>query len=404
MRYCFYSVYQNIKGGYTTLLLTLIKELNRQKYEVVLFNFLDGLIVRELEKEGIKINVIDLKTVDWKEIDQHIFPTDIFIVPKFIEEFRHLFKVNPRVIYYDINDFICRISDYKFGIRLPSLGKKLIQKMIASKSLLFMDDTGVFNLKNEFSLNVEKPQLLPIPIAVCNQNKYSGRASLSSEQIKLTYIGRSVIWKMNPLKKILKDCVNLNIKKKIIFSIVVDDLKNFREFIKLENFIKNEYLSINVIENIPPSRIEDFLLQKSDIHFAMGTAALEAARLGIPTILVDYSSKEFNKNYSYNWLYNTVNYSLGRNLEKIPARTGVSLENLIGEFFRSPEKMKIESQKSYQYAMDNHSVSEIVSQLTTICEQATFRLNDARPYIPYYFKFHLFSKKIFKLKIKQGII
>ncbi len=404
MRYCFYSVYQNIKGGYTTLLLTLIKELNRQKYEVVLFNFLDGLIVRELEKEGIKINVIDLKTVDWKEIDQHIFPTDIFIVPKFIEEFRHLFKVNPRVIYYDINDFICRISDYKFGIRLPSLGKKLIQKMIASKSLLFMDDTGVFNLKNEFSLNVEKPQLLPIPIAVCNQNKYSGRASLSSEQIKLTYIGRSVIWKMNPLKKILKDCVNLNIKKKIIFSIVVDDLKNFREFIKLENFIKNEYLSINVIENIPPSRIEDFLLQKSDIHFAMGTAALEAARLGIPTILVDYSSKEFNKNYSYNWLYNTVNYSLGRNLEKIPARTGVSLENLIGEFFRSPEKMKIESQKSYQYAMDNHSVSEIVSKLTTICEQATFRLNDARPYIPYYFKFHLFSKKIFKLKIKQGII
>ena len=50
MRFCFYLGYKDLKGGYSTLMLTLIKEFHRQHYEVVLINFSDGLIAKELKK------------------------------------------------------------------------------------------------------------------------------------------------------------------------------------------------------------------------------------------------------------------------------------------------------------------------------------------------------------------
>lgn len=136
MRFCFYSGYRDLKGGYTTLLLTLIRELYHQKQEVILLNFSEGLFADELRKQNINIPIIDLDTLNWDRVDQLIFPDDIFIITKFVEPYRHLLKVNPRVIYYDINDFICKISDYKYGIRFPSLGKRLVQSLLDNSSLV----------------------------------------------------------------------------------------------------------------------------------------------------------------------------------------------------------------------------------------------------------------------------
>ena len=401
MRYCFYSGYRDLKGGYTTLLLTLIKELYHQKQEVVLINFAEGLIVDELKKEKIDIKIIDLDTLNWNKIDQLFFFTDIFILTKFEEVYRHLLKINPRVVYFDINDFICQISDYKFGIRFPSLGKKLVKSLLAKKSLFFMDDTGVFNLKQHFLIPVKEPVFLPIPVTVPPENIYLKRHKLSDDILHLTYIGRSVNWKMMPLKKILTDCAKSTVQKNIHISIVVDDLSAFTKFINIDDYSHASNLSISVIENMLPSAINEFLLSSSDLHFAMGTAALDAAKLGVPTILVDYSTADFPDEYKYKWLFETSGYNLGRNLDKIPPADGFSIDELLKMIVIDKKILTFFSDHSYKYVLVKHSVNNIVPELTALCSNATFRIKDAEKLVPFYYNIHRLLKKITAPFIKE---
>lgn len=392
MRFCFYSDFRDLKGGYATLLITLIRELYNQKQEVLLFNFTNGLIANELKKENIPVNIIDLEFFNWKDAGEIINHTDIFVVPQFMEPYKHLFKINPRFIYFDINDFISQISNYKYGLKFPFLGKKLVTKLLAKNSLLFMDDTGKFNLQRDFDITVADPVFLPIPVVTSAENVYLKRNEKTNDTLNLTYIGRSVDWKMMPLKKILQDCAAAATNKNIIISIVVDSHSELKKYINTDNYNSNSKITIDVQENMLPSDINDFLLQKSDIHFAMGTAALEAAKLGVPTILVDSSTKEFPADYRYKWLYQTTGYSLGKNLDKINVSHETSMQELLAQLAGDKEKMREHSKKSFMYVLQNHSAPNIARQLITISRHAKFRIADARYLVPYYLKVHTFIK------------
>ena len=61
MRVCFLFEFKNIVGGVTSLLITVIRELRKRNIEVVLFNFKDGIISKELSKEGVTLTIIDLE-------------------------------------------------------------------------------------------------------------------------------------------------------------------------------------------------------------------------------------------------------------------------------------------------------------------------------------------------------
>jgi hypothetical protein len=394
MRYCFYSGYKDLKGGYTTLLLTLIKELNKQNQEVVLINFADGLIANELKKEGVTVKIIDLDTINWKDVDKQFFSTDIFIITVFDEIYHHFLKINPRFVYYDINDFIGRISAYKFNFKFRSWGRKLVSRLLAANSLFFMDDTSPYNIKEQFDLEVKHPHFLPIPVSVPSENKYLQRTHLTGGILHMTYIGRSVNWKMMPLKKVLADCSGASKEKKIMFTVLVDNKSEVKRFINVDA-METPNFTINVIENMLPSSINEFLLATADIHFGMGTAALDAAKLGIPTILVDYATTDFPAGYKYKWLYETRNYNLGKNLDTLlPGENGISMEELVNIAMSDDSALERFSGSCHQYVLDNHAVNKIVHKLISLCSNATFRISDAKKFVPYYFNTHRLMKKI----------
>lgn len=395
MQFCFYFGYKNNIGGYATLLICLMRELVRKKEKVVLFNYPDGLIARELSKELSKIKLLNISTIDWSKIDDHIQSEDVFIINRFEECFQNLFKINPKIIYYDINDFIGSISRYKFGLNFSLLGRKLIKNLLETKSLIFMDDTGIFNLEKQFSIKPENPIFLPIPVNTINENYYLDQKLFLPNTLCLTYVGRSVKWKMMPLKKILYDCSKLNFPQSIKISIVVDSINDFEKLINVNDYKKNSKLVIEVFENLAPSKINDFLIEKSQLHFGMGTASLDAAKLGIPTILVDSSIHEFNIDYSYRWLFETKHFSLGINLDKRQQEKGMKMEEIINKIFSSQKNSEEISKKSFEYVQKNHSAMEVTKKLIEICKNSEFRIKDARHYIIYYFKFHSIIKNVF---------
>ena len=393
MRFCFYSGYKNLFGGYTALVITLITELCLRGEKVVLINFKNGLIAKELSKKNIHPQLMDLDEMSWDEISTKIYSTDLFIITRFVEPFRHLIKVNPRVIYYDINDFIGQISDYKFGIRFPRLGKKLVQKLLANNSLVWMDDTGIFNVKKHFDIEVEHPVFLPIPVDIGFPNDYLKNAEILPGPIKLTYIGRSVNWKMMPLRKILSDITAIEKTFQVQFTVVVDDVNEFGKFVNMEDYNSIQGFSIKVIENMLPSDIPSFL-STSHLHFAMGTAALEAAKIGVPTLLVDYSAIDFPEQYQYRWLYQTKGFSLGRNLQQVPADEGLPLKDILDDFLRNENNRMTHSSLSYDYVAKNHDAAKVVERLVGQASIATFRLRDSKRLIPFYFNIHGITKKI----------
>lgn len=401
MRICFYSGYRDLKGGFTTLLLTLIRELRAMGQDVVLINFAEGLIADELKKSNTAVQLIDLDTVPLHKLDQHIYATDVIVAVKFIEPYRHLFTINPRVVYYDINDYICNISDYKYGIKLPGLGKKLVQQLLLKKALVFMDDTGMYNLNHYFSLEVPHPTFLPIPVNANVPNLYLQQNKHQIDTVKFTYIGRSVDWKMMPLKKILDDCASSNMGVNIQFSIVVDSAKAMEAYISLDDYSAYHHLHIQVIENMLPSAIDDFLIKQADIHFAMGTAALDAAKIGIPTVLVDYATQSFPQSYQYSWLFQSSCFSLGRNLDKITQSGHLSMKQLISVALDDMQRMSI-SESCYQYIQQNHAVKNVAKSLIDACNNTTFKLREAKNYIPFYFKIHRILKGITNLFTKTA--
>ncbi len=389
MRFCFYDELKDFKGGHITLIINLIKGLHYHGQEVVLFNYKDGLIAGELSLSGIKIEIVEIADLSNGNAESFIRNSDILIITAFCGDMRFLFKANPRIIYYDIADFICRISDYR-GIKLPFLGKRFLRKLLASDSLIFMDDTGPESLKREYGIIIDDPKFLPIPVPDEKKNIYLEEIRDLEQNVNLTYIGRAVNWKMYPLKKVIEDAAKTN--ESVTFYIVVDSIPSFRQFINIDEY-QNSRLTFKIYENLRPSEIRPFLIRHADLNFGMGTAALHGAAIGIPTILMDFSTRIFPEDYSYRWLHETKHFSLGKNIEKVPIPKGLDLKAVL-TLARNKSAREQLSSNSFQYVTNYHSLSAVVTKLILFGEQCSFKLKSAKNFYPYFFKLHLIAKKI----------
>ena len=397
MKFCFYCEYKNKMGGHIVLLINLIKGLIEQNQEVVLFNYEDGLIMKELHGVSNKVILINIDTVSSEKVVRFVSNEDILMIHGFYTDYTIFIQSNPKVIYYDIADLISKISDYKYGIKLRFLAKKLLLKLINSHSLAFMDDTGIFSLRTDFGIQVKHPIFLPIPIEVPKENQFVARKQKVRDTIRISYIGRSVDWKMMPLKKIIEDVKHMETNKRIEFNLIVDDTLLLTKFININEYEKDEKLSINVNSNVKPSELSEFLLRNSDLHFSMGTAALEGSKLGIPTILIDFSSKELPSDYTYRWLFETENYSLGKNLAKRSFLSGIKIDYLINTIYSNPQLVNEISNKCYNYTLENHELEKTTSKFIEIAQKARFHLASAKPFVPYYYKFHQLAKRVAKI-------
>ena len=75
--------------------------------------------------------------------------------------------------------------------------------------------------------------------------------------------------------------------------------------------VENSHFRATFAGKIVGEKLESFLCDQIDVVAAMGTAALDAARLGLPTILLDAAYGRVTGDYRFKWLFETKHYSLG---------------------------------------------------------------------------------------------
>ena len=248
-----------------------------------------------------------------------------------------------------------------------------------------MDYTGPKTLNEVLGLSIDPEQYFPVSVEVPSSNYFLQRQyNPKVNEIRISYVGRSVSWKNNSIKKILDDIKQLSLAQNIIINIVVDDKEDFEEFIKTRNYT-SENLKVNIYENIPLSELEQFLIDNADLHFGMGTAALDGARMGIPTVLIDGSYKAFPIPYSYKWLYQTKNYCLGNLIQSnYFVNDGQYQMGEIFKMYLDKTTRRQLSDKSYAYVAKEHDIKKNIQSLIDLTNKATFHINTARYYIPYY--------------------
>jgi glycosyltransferase involved in cell wall biosynthesis len=232
--------------------------------------------------------------------------------------------------------------------------KKFISVLVKDRALVFMDMTNVKTTEDYLGLIFSEPNFVPVAIHAVNQHLISvGASSNLSKVLRFVWIGRIVDFKFFSLHRALLSLSTLQPKLGIDIEITIVGSGDFEELLKYE-ISKLKNLSYRFINHVEPNDLDVFLLNNSDVLLAMGTSALEGAKLGIPTILLDIAYSAISDGYYFTWIYNRKGYTLGELIDESKFQPGnFSLENLILELMNNHRKV---SSLTLDYFMCNHEI------------------------------------------------
>lgn len=287
----------------------------------------------------------------------------VFLNRKFISRL-FFYSIHPDT-FFKAESWVKKIPLYKIYIF------DLLNLLFDKKALYFMDGPNVKGLERRgFVVDKNKIKYIPVPVMFetgIRRNNHS-----RNEVFRITYVGRGwEEWKIYPVIKLLED-IN-RIENKCSLTIITDTKEMFESMI-------SEYLPDNNVKvcyafGLNGQALEEYLLNNSDVHFSMGISALEGAKLGIPTILLDASHRKIPQNYKYHWLFEAKDYSLADFIDDNTSFSGMTI-NEIFHSISNDEYYNYYSEKCYNYVLQYHSQKAAVDKLLNAAESTQLSSND----------------------------
>jgi hypothetical protein len=236
---------------------------------------------------------------------------------------------------------------------------KFVQHLLHNNGLVFMDHENVKSTEESVGFVIDNPVFIPIPAERKEIRTVVAREN--GETLHFCWIGRIVNFKYFILKRLLDDLSILACDSSIKFKVtIVGDGSHLPQLKAHCNKI-NTY-NVNFVAHLEESSLDGLLVNDVDILFAMGTSALEGAKYGVPTILLDIAYSDVPATYVYRWLYSRDGSTLGDTLRSFnnEGSSYQSLKLLMDEFLDEEEAV---SQRTYAYFEKNHSMEEISARL-----------------------------------------
>ena len=363
-------------GGVSVLFLRIAK-LYRESHRVILMDLENGYMAQNLP-EGVELLTYDQKEKvpeDAVIIFQGVYPWRIRNFNKFPKTAKVLFwHLHPDNFYPFYFDKFRKIQVLKFitfaasALKL-NVGRKLLSFLVQNDSLVFMDETNRKSSFEYFGLGNKNSKILKIFTDESSSIKYIPRKIDNVQKtVNLGWIGRLEDFKTSILMHTLNRLQSIE-KIKFNFTIIgngSDSLQFYRFKSKCGQY------KIRIIDEIAPSDIPNFL-NKFDILFGMGTSALEGAKLGIPTILLDYSFHQIEKLYMFKPVFEHDGFSLGAKIHNSSFEDSCSLGDLLSKILSNYEEY---SYKSYNYWKDNFSPEVFRTDFDRVLSQCTFSISN----------------------------
>ena len=362
-------------GGVSVLFLRLAHALARShQYSCVLVDYSDGYMATRAIPELVAVANYsdDSKTYirgDSIVIFQSMTPWSIFSGLSIADDVPVLFwNCHPSNLVASLPGF--RKSDFPYSGALSPLSALVLQPfrarltrfvkhLLDNNALVFMDHENVKSTEESVDFVIDKPVFIPIPAARKKIRKFVAREDGGT--LHFCWIGRIVDFKYFILKRLLEDLSTLAGYSSIEFKVtIVGDGSHLPHLKAYCN--KIDTYNVNFLAHLEESSLDDLLVNDVDILFAMGTSALEGAKYGVPTILLDIAYSDVPATYVYRWLYSRDGSTLGDTLRSFNDEgcSYQSLKLLVDTFLDEEEVI---SQRTYAYFEKNHSMEEISVRL-----------------------------------------
>jgi len=362
-------------GGVQVLIFNLIKELYSRNITSKLIYFKDSWITNELAKNNVNIEFYDIEALEFNALSSVIKNDDILFTTLILDEYYFLKKTNPTVLFWNVFPTSLKIDKSKFDFIRKIFRKGLINKMIQKKGLVFMDYSGVNFVRKEFGISIN-PGIIQIPIKASETNLYLSEKKLQPlSVINITYLGRAVRWKVNPVIKMVKDLTGWEINhSKVVLHIITDEIEEFKNLLNTSS----DNFEIKYYSEITGDNLREFLLKNSDLHFAMGTSVLEGSILGIPSVLLDAAYTSYPDEYKYRWIFENENFSLGELLDDTThVNTGHSMTEILSNYTDAGSlELSNISSRCFEYTKKNHDLKIISDLFYDACIKSELRIND----------------------------
>jgi hypothetical protein len=370
----FYSTERGI-GGVENLIINLSIYFAKREIDVKIFNYCDSYIYRRIQEEKQHVTFYDIDEIG-ENIQNFINPEDILFI--FWLNLRNLpkFKNNPKIIFWVVFVYSFSLLNKIRNINFKFLTVSLFKYLESNNSIYFMDGDCVDSTAKDLKIHINSPKYLPIPIIPVERNSFGNNyIKTSHEPFSITYIGRNVIWKVKPIKKVIEDIQKLNLDRKITIIILTNNDTLFKSEIDPILKINNNHLNVKYVLDIGYPFLDDYLLKNSDLHISMGTACLDGAKLGIPSILIDMSYNDFPDQYKYRWIYESKNYILGQDISNTSSfENGHSLKEIF-KVLEIPDHTLQISNQCFDYVNKYHNINNVAINVLDACRNSNARIN-----------------------------
>ena len=251
---------------------------------------------------------------------------------------------------------------------------RLVDDMIAQDALVFMDTPTLEGGLTHLPMKTKKVDFyLPVPAPDYHGALKSGK---SEGGLNVCWLGRLSDEKTPILKYTIRKLAEYAQQHKQKITLHVLGRGEHQEEVDGMG-VDNQYFKQLKSRPIKSTEIDSFLLGNIDMMFAMGTSALESAKLGVPTVMVDASYEEIKGDYVFKPIYERTGYELAHLVRKEDFERGNTsfdgimdlVNNHFGEF----------SQKSRDYFVRNHALSTVGEQFVGLLRKLDFTFDQIDP-------------------------
>ncbi|CAM2825364.1 hypothetical protein [Vibrio neptunius] len=371
--FCF--PYRGVGG--VSLLFSRVASVISLEHEVYVVDYSDGFMARRVNQRVKLIEYNDNSQCKIPDnsvvVFQAMTPWSIFPSLRFGDSTRmffwhcHPYNLVPSFPYIDdflksnksINRLIYKTLFYGYWKR----SRDFLKYLIENDAIGFMDEpnknTSSYFFKDIIPSNID---YLRIPANSVEVKELSH----SKGVMRFGWLGRITDFKFSVLERaiITLDEVAANSECEIEFSVIGsgDYLEYVMDLCKGTSHVK-----IDFIDYIEPSHLDDFISENIDVMLAMGTSALEAAKLGVPTVLLDFSYEEVPSTYIFSPIFLRNGNTLGTQvseLEDCAFSSQGSYESIM-KIVADIESGRFDeySEKTLHYFKKYHEVDKIAEQL-----------------------------------------
>ncbi len=373
LKICFYFPYHEV-SGVPVLFSRIANELSNSYPEIKIscIDYVDGAIARSISS--------DIELIPFKDGYKVSPPEDSVLVMQSILPYSIRPELNipstTKIVFWNLHPdclvpsllpfpFLRNLQNKYFTLykvlgqtvfsKLVQRVKLFTEQLISNNALWFMDQPNLEKTNKYLFSQIQNVGFLPVP-SKSSSNIIEVKTK-SFERFKFCWVGRLCDFKsyilMYTIKKLSKAAQELKIG--IEYNVIGDG--PFKDEIQALN-VNNDWFQLNVLGSMEPIELDNYLLNEVDVLTAMGTSALEGAKFGIPTILLDISYYPVKSDYMFRWLYQTKNFDLAHEISENDISLGNrSLENMLLELKRNYEVI---SANTLQYFYDNHEIKSFL--------------------------------------------